>query len=68
MPTGAPQRFNFFRDNNGMFTVETTESINPLWQADYATVCISRLCRATNAPFPDKDVFLSRTAHQLQPR
>jgi hypothetical protein len=53
----APQRFNFFRDNNGMFTVETTESINPLWQADYATVHFT-FVPGNNAPFPDKDVFL----------
>ncbi|WP_276484479.1 DUF5103 domain-containing protein [Paraflavitalea pollutisoli] len=51
------QRFNFFRDNNGMFTIETTESVNPFWQADYAFVHFSYV-PANNAPFPDKDLFI----------
>lgn len=53
----SPQRFNFFRDNNGMFTIETTESVNPYWQADYATVDFT-FVPGNNAPFPDKDVFI----------
>jgi hypothetical protein len=53
----STQRFNFFRDNNGMFTIETTESINPLWQADYATVKFT-FVPGNNGPFPDKDVFI----------
>ena len=53
----SPQRFNFFRDNNGMFTIETTESVNPYWQADYATVKFT-FVPGNNSPFPDKDVFI----------
>lgn len=53
----STQRFNFFRDNNGMFTIETTESINPWWQADYATVKFT-FVPGNNSPFPDKDVFI----------
>jgi len=53
----SSQRFNFFRDNNGMFTIETTESVNPWWQADYATVNFT-FVPGNNAPFPDKDVFI----------
>jgi hypothetical protein len=53
----SPQRFNFFRDNNGMFTIETTESVNPYWQADYATVNFT-FVPGNNSPFPDKDVFI----------
>lgn len=53
----SPQRFNFFRDNNGMFTIETTESVNPYWQADYATVKFT-FVPSNNSPFPDKDVFI----------
>jgi hypothetical protein len=51
------QRFNFFRDANGLYTIETTESINPLWQTDYATVFFSYVPKG-NIPFPDKDIYL----------
>ena len=51
------QRFNFYRDNNGMYYLEPTESINPLWQSDYATVHFS-FVPPGNTPFADKDVFL----------
>ncbi|RYG03555.1 MAG: DUF5103 domain-containing protein [Chitinophagaceae bacterium] len=37
----SQQKFNFFRDLNGMYRIETAESINPYWQADYATVNFS---------------------------
>lgn len=51
------QRFNFYRDNNGRFFLEPTESINPLWQSDYATVHFT-FVPPNNVPFPDKDVYL----------
>ncbi|MDF2190177.1 DUF5103 domain-containing protein [Paraflavitalea sp. CAU 1676] len=53
----SSQRFNFFKDNNGMFTIETTESVNPWWQADYANVTFT-FVPGNNVPFPDKDVFI----------
>lgn len=53
----SSQRFNFFKDNNGMFTIETTESVNPWWQADYANVNFT-FVPGNNVPFPDKDVFI----------
>jgi hypothetical protein len=53
----SSQRFNFFRDNNGMFTIETTESINPLWQTDYATVYFTYV-PPDKVPYANKDVFL----------
>lgn len=53
----SSQRFNFFRDNNGMFTIETTESVNPYWQGDYATVKFT-FVPGNNVPFPDKEVFI----------
>lgn len=53
----SAQRFNFFRDANGMYTIETTESINPFWQSDYATVYFSYVPKG-NIPFPDKDIYL----------
>ena len=40
-----PSRFDhgyiYFRDLNGGYTIETYESINPFWQADYALVNFS---------------------------
>lgn len=51
------QRFNFYRDANGRYYLQPIESINPLWQSDYATVHFS-FVPADNRPFPDKDVFI----------
>jgi hypothetical protein len=34
-------RYTFFKDINGLYTLETTDNINPYWQADYATVHFS---------------------------
>ena len=53
----SQQRFVYYRDNNGLFSNEVTESINPLWQADYATVQF-RYVPPGNAPYPDKDLYL----------
>lgn len=52
-----PQQFNFYRDNNGHYFLEPTESINPLWQSDYATVRFS-YAPPGNIPYSDKDVYL----------
>jgi hypothetical protein len=51
------QRFVFFRDGNGLFNIGTTESINPLWQTDYATVHFS-FVPPDNASFANKDLFI----------
>lgn len=51
------QQFNFYRDLDGLYTIETTESINPYWQGDYATVHFTFI-PVNNTPFPDKDIFL----------
>lgn len=48
----------FYRDNNGLFYNDVTESINPLWQADYATVQF-RYVPPGNAPFAGKDLYLT---------
>lgn len=53
----STQRFNFYRDANGRFYLQPTESISPLWQSDYATVHFS-FVPPGNRPFPGKDVFL----------
>jgi hypothetical protein len=40
-----------------MYTVETTQSINPFWQSDYATVNFTFLPPDSTA-YHDKDVYL----------
>jgi hypothetical protein len=49
--------YYYFRDYNGFFYIQTTESINPNWQTDYATVHFSFI-PSENIPFPDKDVYI----------
>ncbi len=53
----SSQQFNFYRDYNGRYYIAATESINPLWQADYATVHFT-FVPPDHSPFPDKDVFI----------
>jgi len=42
-----PKQYFFYKDNNGLFINETIETINPLWNADYAKVHFSY--RPTNS-------------------
>lgn len=49
--------YYYYKDYNGFFYIQTTESINPYWQTDYATVHFS-FVPSENIPFPDKDVYL----------
>ena len=51
------QRFNFYRDANGMFNIEPSENINPFWQADYATVNFTFIPPG-NAAISGKDVYV----------
>lgn len=51
------QRFNFYRDENGMFYIQPSENVNPLWQADYATVNFS-FTPPGNTPYAGKDVYV----------
>ena len=53
----SQQKFNFFRDLNGMFRIEPSESINPYWQADYATVRFT-FVPPGNTLMPNRDIFL----------
>jgi hypothetical protein len=53
----SSQKFNFYRDANGRYYLQPTESINPLWQSDYATVHFS-FVPPGNQPFANKDVYL----------
>jgi hypothetical protein len=51
------QKFNFYRDANGRYYLQPTESINPLFQSDYATVHFSFVPEG-NRPMPGKDVYV----------
>jgi Domain of unknown function (DUF5103) len=54
----SAQRYVYFRDLNGMYLVETYESINPYWQGDFATVHFS-LAAPNAVPYTDKDIYLA---------
>ncbi len=58
-PDGDRSRLPYYnyRDYNGLYYIQTTESINPFWQTDYASVVFS-FFTPDHAPFPDKDVYL----------
>jgi Type 9 secretion system plug protein 1st domain len=49
--------YTYYHDNNGMFISTTTSGINPLWEADYATVYFS-FAPPGGVPYPDKDIYL----------
>lgn len=53
----SAQRFNFFRDANGQYFIQCTESINPYWQSDYATVHFS-FVPPGNKPLAGKDLYV----------
>ncbi|HVM89728.1 MAG TPA: DUF5103 domain-containing protein [Puia sp.] len=47
----------YYKDYNGFFFIQTTESINPYWQTDYATVHFS-FVPPGNQPYAGKDVYI----------
>lgn len=53
----SAQKYVYYRDLNGMYTVETTQSINPYWQSDYATVHFSFL-PPNGQPYANRDIYL----------
>jgi hypothetical protein len=59
------QRYIYYPDLNGMYVITTYESINPLWQGDYATVHFS-LATPDGKPYP-QDIYLAGqfTGYQL---
>ncbi len=52
------QRYVYFRDLNGMYLVETYETINPYWQGDFANVHFS-FAPPNAIPYADKDIYLA---------
>ncbi len=53
----SSMRYLWYRDLNGFNEIRTTESINPWWQSDYATV-IFRFAPDGGQPFLNKQVYL----------
>jgi hypothetical protein len=51
------QQYFYFNDQNGMFINETTENINPYWNADYASVHF-QFQPPGGMPYQGKDLFL----------
>jgi hypothetical protein len=51
------QQYIYFPDYNGMYNISTYESINPLWQGDYATVYLS-FAPPNGNPYPKQDIYL----------
>ena len=52
------QRYIYYPDLNGMYVTTTFESINPLWQGDYATVHFNFETSDGN-PYAKKDLYLA---------
>jgi len=54
----SAQRYIYFRDLNGMFSIETLDNINPYWQTDFATVHFT-LAAPDARPYANKDIYLA---------
>jgi hypothetical protein len=53
----STQRYVNFRDLNGRFLIESTDTDNPWWQGDYANVHFTFVPN-DNQPYPNKKVYL----------
>ena len=51
------ERYVYFPDYNGMYNISTYETINPLWQGDYATVYFSYV-PPNGIAYPQQEVYL----------
>ena len=54
----STQRYVYYPDLNGMYVTTTFESINPLWQGDYATIHFS-LATPDNKPYVGRSVYVA---------
>jgi hypothetical protein len=53
----SQQTYFYFKDYNGRFYIQTTESVNPYTQGDYARVKFT-FVPPGNVAFPDKDLYI----------
>ena len=51
------QVYVYYRDLNGIYTIENTDSNNPYWQSDYAYVYFTFIPPG-NRPYTGKDIFV----------
>lgn len=56
-PDRSRQLYLSYQDYDGFYFIQTTESINPYYQTDYARVRFSFVPPGNN-PFPDKDLYV----------
>ena len=58
-PDGDRQQqvYIYYRDLDGIFTIESSENVNPYWQGDYAFVHFS-FFPPNNRPFEGKNVYI----------
>lgn len=58
-PDGERQQqiYLYYRDINGLYTIENSDNINPFWQSDYAFVHFS-FFPPGNKPYSERDVYL----------
>lgn len=58
-PDGERQQqlYVYYRDLNGRYSIETTDNVNPFWQADYA-YCHFSFFPPGNMPYDNKDVYI----------
>jgi len=51
------QPYLYYRDLNGLFTIENADNVNPYWQGDYAYVHFSYFPPA-NRPYEGKNIYI----------
>ena len=51
------QIYYYYRDINGLFTIETTDKVNPFWQSDYSFVHFTFIPPG-NVQYPERDVYV----------
>jgi hypothetical protein len=51
------QVYYYYRDFNGLFTIETTDNVNPFWQSDYVYTHFTYFPPG-NQQYPGRDIYL----------
>lgn len=51
-------RYAYFKDYNGWYFIQTTESVNPFWQGDYANVHFTFI-PPNKKPFENKNLYIT---------
>jgi len=51
------QIYYYYRDINGLYTIETTDKVNPFWQSDYSYVHFT-FFPPGNLQYPERDIYV----------